>query len=407
MKQIAQNYRSGELAVLDVPVPATLPGGVLVRTPVLAHLHRHRDDEDQREQALAGRQGAGAARPGQEGHAVGVPAGSASPPTGRSTTGSTPTRRSATRCAARSSRWVPAWRSWPSGSGWPAPGTATPSTPSTTGCRGTCACRCPTRLPRSTPRSPPWAPSPCRATGSRRRGWGDRLRHRPRPGRAAAGAAPAGRRRQRGRPRPVDRAVPAGRAERRGRLPPTRPGQPRPGGGGARRPHRRRRSRPRLPHRRWRHQPAGRARRRAGPRPGPGRRHRQVPPRPALDRVLRQGAGRPLLALVRPRPLRPDLRGGRGRLPDRLRPLDRAAQHGLLPRPAGRGSARPRAPRLRRAAVRRCGRRLRADPARGAGRRRPAVPLLGQRVAAAPRATPPSPSTGPPAGRPRRWSGWV
>ena len=32
MRQIAQNYRSGELAVLEVPVPATRPGGVLVRT---------------------------------------------------------------------------------------------------------------------------------------------------------------------------------------------------------------------------------------------------------------------------------------------------------------------------------------------------------------------------------------
>ena len=32
MKQIAQNYRSGELNLLDVPLPATRPGGVLVRT---------------------------------------------------------------------------------------------------------------------------------------------------------------------------------------------------------------------------------------------------------------------------------------------------------------------------------------------------------------------------------------
>ncbi|HEY6798032.1 MAG TPA: bi-domain-containing oxidoreductase, partial [Kineosporiaceae bacterium] len=32
MKQVAQNYRSGELTVLDVPVPAGRPGGVLVRS---------------------------------------------------------------------------------------------------------------------------------------------------------------------------------------------------------------------------------------------------------------------------------------------------------------------------------------------------------------------------------------
>ncbi|WP_188304751.1 bi-domain-containing oxidoreductase [Streptomyces sp. CBMA123] len=32
MKQVVQNYKSGELSVLDVPVPACKPGGVLVRT---------------------------------------------------------------------------------------------------------------------------------------------------------------------------------------------------------------------------------------------------------------------------------------------------------------------------------------------------------------------------------------
>ena len=32
MKQIAQNYKSGELVVLDTPVPACRPGGVLVQS---------------------------------------------------------------------------------------------------------------------------------------------------------------------------------------------------------------------------------------------------------------------------------------------------------------------------------------------------------------------------------------
>ena len=32
MKQIAQNYKSGELVVLDVPAPTCRPGGVLVRS---------------------------------------------------------------------------------------------------------------------------------------------------------------------------------------------------------------------------------------------------------------------------------------------------------------------------------------------------------------------------------------
>ena len=32
MKQVVQNYKTGELALLDVPEPACKPGGVLVRT---------------------------------------------------------------------------------------------------------------------------------------------------------------------------------------------------------------------------------------------------------------------------------------------------------------------------------------------------------------------------------------
>ena len=32
MKQVAQNYRSGELAVIDAPAPSCAPGGVLVRS---------------------------------------------------------------------------------------------------------------------------------------------------------------------------------------------------------------------------------------------------------------------------------------------------------------------------------------------------------------------------------------
>ena len=32
MKQVAQNYKTGDLKVLDVPAPTCRPGGVLVRT---------------------------------------------------------------------------------------------------------------------------------------------------------------------------------------------------------------------------------------------------------------------------------------------------------------------------------------------------------------------------------------
>ena len=48
--------------------------------------------------------------------------------------------------------------------------------------------------------------------------------------------------------------------------------------------------------------------------------------------------------LVRPGPLRPELRGARPRLSGRLRPLDREPQHGGVPAP-GRRRARPRSSR--------------------------------------------------------------
>ena len=47
MKQIFQNYKTGEVLLEDVPVPACKPGGVLVRTSVLGYLPGDRADEDQ------------------------------------------------------------------------------------------------------------------------------------------------------------------------------------------------------------------------------------------------------------------------------------------------------------------------------------------------------------------------
>ncbi len=127
--------------------------------------------------------------------------------------------------------------------------------------------------------------------------------------------------------------------------------------------------------RRRRQQPARRTGRPARPGPRPGRRHRQVPPGPALERVLREGTRRPLLALLRPRTLRPVVRAGGPRLPDRLRPLDRAPQPGLLPRPGGPRQGRRGAPGLPHRRLRRRRRDVPAPEGRRTQGRGRAVPL--------------------------------
>ena len=98
-------------------------------------------------------------------------------------------------------------------------------------------------------------------------------------------------------------------------------------------------ARPHPAGRRRRLQRPGRARGAAGPRPGPGGRHRQDQARPAVERLLREGARRPVLAVLRARSVRRPLRARGDRLPRGLRPLDRAPQPRLLPRPARRASS--------------------------------------------------------------------
>ena len=73
------------------------------------------------------------------------------------------------------------------------------------------------------------------------------------------------------------------------------------GGGRAGRADQRPRRRPRVPGRGRLLQRAGRDRGQAGPGPGPGGRHRQDQAGPALERLLRQGARRPVLPVLRAR----------------------------------------------------------------------------------------------------------
>ena len=107
---------------------------------------------------------------------------------------------------------------------------------------------------------------------------------------------------------------------------------------GPRSRHRRARRGPRLPRRRRQSNGPVETGREAGPRPRPRGRHRQDQARPAVERLLREGARRPLLAVLRPRPVRRPLRARGHRLPGGLRPLDRAPQPRVLPRPDRRAT---------------------------------------------------------------------
>ena len=96
-------------------------------------------------------------------------------------------------------------------------------------------------------------------------------------------------------------------------------------------------------------------------------------PGPAVERLLRQGTRRPVLPVLRTRAVRRTVRARGHRLPGRLRPLDRAPQPGMLPRPHRAQGDRGRDARVRRLpagerehCLRRPGLRL------AQGRRRPA-----------------------------------
>ena len=143
MKQVAQNYRSGELAVIDVPAPIVRPRRGARAVALLADLDRHRADEGRRVQDVAGRQGAGPARPGEEGARHG-------PAAGPLTTykkamnrldSYTPLGYSLAGVVVEVGRGP---RSSPSARSWPAPATSSPSTPSSIGCRPISVWRCPT-----------------------------------------------------------------------------------------------------------------------------------------------------------------------------------------------------------------------------------------------------------------------
>ena len=83
MKQVVQNYKSGELAVLDVPVPTCKPGGVLVRTPYsLISTGTEMMKVSEAGKSMVGKARA-AAGPGGQGACRAWPRTARSPPTAR------------------------------------------------------------------------------------------------------------------------------------------------------------------------------------------------------------------------------------------------------------------------------------------------------------------------------------
>ena len=349
MKQVAQNYRSGELAVLDVPVPACRPGGVLVRSLYsLISTGTEMMKVSEARLSLLGK-AQGAPGPGEEARRLGGPAGSA----GDVQEGDEPARQLhaagllAVRRGGRGRRrrrGVPGRRPGRRGRQRVRAarrGQLGADQPGRQGAR-----RCPPRARRVRDRGGDRhaGRAPGRAA-ARRAG----LRHRARAGRPAGGPAAGRRRRAGGRRRHRRGTLPDGREGRRAGVrrarrrtaPPTSSRCCRAATGGLG-------CRPRAARGRGRLQRAGRAGGPAGPGPGHGRRHRQDPARPAVERLLREGARRPVLAVLRAGPVRRPLRARGHRLPRGLRAVDRAPQPRLLPRPDRRRRDRRGVPGLRR-----------------------------------------------------------
>ena len=301
MKQVAQNYRSGELAVLDVPAPACRPGGVLVRS--LFSLISTGTEMMKVTEAKLSLVGKARARPDQVRKVLDTVAQQGAVATYKKVMNRldsyTPLGYSlcgmVVEVGARG-RGVPGRPAGRRGRQ-----RVRPARRGTTGCpanlcvAGPAGRRCP-----STPPSRPSARSPCTAYGGPRSSSATRPAYRAGPGRSAGGPAARRVRGPRRRARRDRGPLPAGGEGWRGRCAPHRPTRARRQSSGARRDHRRPRCRPCLPRRRRCRTGPVEARRPAGPGPGPRRRHRQDAPGLAVERLLRQGTRRPLLPVVRP-----------------------------------------------------------------------------------------------------------
>ena len=167
MKQIAQNYKSGELIVLDAPVPACRPGGVLVQS--LFSLISTGTEMMKVAEAKMSMVGKARARPDQVRKVLDTVAQQGAMATYKKVMNRldsyTPLGYSLCGVVIEVGRGP---RSSASARSSQRQATSTPCTPSTTGSRSTCAPRSRGASHPSTPPSPPWVRSPCTACGAPR-----------------------------------------------------------------------------------------------------------------------------------------------------------------------------------------------------------------------------------------------
>jgi threonine dehydrogenase-like Zn-dependent dehydrogenase len=155
MKQIAQNYKSGELTVLDVPAPVCRPGGVLVRS--LYSLISTGTEMMKVTEASMSMVGMARARPDQVKKVIDQVQQQGLVTTYKKVMNKldsyTPLGYSLCGVVTEVGKGAEEFKV----------GQLVACTPSTTGCLSTSARRSPTASRQNTPRSPPWQPSPCTA----------------------------------------------------------------------------------------------------------------------------------------------------------------------------------------------------------------------------------------------------
>ena len=171
MKQVAQNYKTGELSVLDVPAPACRPGGVLVQSRF--SLISTGTEMMKLTEARLSMVGKARARPDQVRKVMDAAAQQGPVATYKKVMNRldsyTPLGYSLCGVVTEVGRGAEEFRS----ASWsPQPATSTRCTRNTTGSRSTCASRCPGASHLSMLPSRPSGRSPCTACARARCSWG-------------------------------------------------------------------------------------------------------------------------------------------------------------------------------------------------------------------------------------------